>query len=88
MNKKDSKINKMGTEKELNEQQIRMLVQKTGFDKDKVVGCHVKFIENAEDSRIDYKTFEKICGELLPNNGNPTEFFKLILKGKVFALSN
>jgi hypothetical protein len=81
MNKKESKVSKMGTQKSLDDQQIRLLVQKSGFDKDKVISCHDKFMEKANDGKIDFITFEIMCGELLPNNGNPKEFFTLIFKG-------
>ena len=72
----------MNNTKELHESKLKMLVMKTGYSPEKVKYCYQRFQAEAKNNQIDQNSFVKLCEDLLPNHGNPTEFITLAFKGK------
>ena len=74
MGSKNSKI-------ELSDEDLNMLAANTSFTKDQILRWYQAFREECKEGCLDKKSFSKFYSDLLPNNGNATEFANLVFTG-------
>ncbi len=71
------------SKKDLTEDDIKMLIANTQFDRQQVLEWFDRFKVECKDGQLDKKAFIKFYQELLPNTGNSEQFAKYVFKGNI-----